>query len=97
MAIRDIKITAVKAVSFRQMVSKLAADSKAIKDPVVSIKDLYEKQTLEKREKIDILRSINCITVQSSASAIIRFGQNLWKKKNWKCLTKEYFMIYISL
>lgn len=76
MAIRDIKITAVKAVSFRQMVSKLAADSKAIKDPVVSIKDLYEKQTLEKRKK-NILRSINCITVQSSAAAIIRFGQNL--------------------
>lgn len=63
------------------MVSKLVADSKAIKDPVVSIKNFYKKQMLEKREKINILRSINCITVQSSATAIIRFGQNLWKKK----------------
>lgn len=82
------------------MVSKLVADSKAIKDPVVSIKNFYKKQTLEKREKINILRSINCITVQSSATAIIRFGQNLWKKKKKNlenCLTKEYFMIYISL
>lgn len=44
MTVNNRKITTVKAMSFRQMVSKLMADSKTINDPVVSIKNFTRKR-----------------------------------------------------
>lgn len=61
-------------------------------------KEYLLEEDLGREEKVGVFGSINCIMVQSSAIVIIRFGQNLWKKKIWKKLDKGGFLdLHFSL